>query len=909
MANLKYGDKEIDQQQFLEAAANNVQSYINSQPWTKKTKEKWINAYSDLMSKGITGASISQNGIWQIDYSAQQMDQSNMSQRDKDIYKDAAWFIKKQMESIGEVKPEEEKKSPAFTNEAFVNGFNRQISNDLFGGQKWTTQENWNVLDERGENGLRGTDKRREQLALVLEQYAKSIKEGDYDFTDSPFADYNDLQTKIGAAVTALRDPNGDYKTALNRIGINPNNYFYDGSGDVYGTDAEGNSITYGQYYGTIKPQLDAAELKQKQELETQKAEEQKKAEEELQSKLFNSVESSNPIHIAWNSKQLADQFGGDLSQATNFLIQLAQSPQKISGANWGIAKGLFKFYNQQGQLKALSDEEKQLFKNLPQYANSASRLRKIEGVDGLYYDPTLDRVIRGKNGSSNLQDVFTSSTSYNSEATQKQLIANLVGIGADIASIVDPEPFSAAGLALSGSVARSIGGTNSGFWNKVLDYGSAILGAVPVLGDSALAFKVANNLRKLNTAFGAVSLVDLVAAGTGKEAANSLKNVIDGNATLKDWENVGKALRDIVAMRGAVRNNLTERTALQQSGVKTKVEEGQIGKINERLRKLGLKRTKPADSELEITSTVRMKSDTDDDIELKLEGESGKKLTEAFKGKSNKEKLETLKKLANDDPAIKQAVADQGIDLTKIKSLDPSLRGSFFNLTPIRKITGGSNHGIVKTNEGGLKQVYRENTFQNYAEARRKMNPLRRLWQAETQGTLKAIEAMQKGYLNGLVKSTPLNNIEERDISTVANALFPTSRQLTRQTKLPQRKSKVIEQVDSSDPSKKIKTTIYEPAQVTYKSTDGTDHTIKWDPDYNFLFIDGKKGIKVSGLHEAKKIIGEKVRNWEGIASKTDIKTKLSKEQINKILDLKRKGFFLKYGGRLNNRTKIKIV
>ena len=98
MANLKYGDKEIDQQQFLEAAANNVQSYINSQPWTKKTKEKWINAYSDLMSKGITGASISQNGIWQIDYSAQQMDQSNMSQRDKDIYKDAAWFIKNQME-------------------------------------------------------------------------------------------------------------------------------------------------------------------------------------------------------------------------------------------------------------------------------------------------------------------------------------------------------------------------------------------------------------------------------------------------------------------------------------------------------------------------------------------------------------------------------------------------------------------------------------------------------------------------------------------------------------------------------------------------------------------------------------------------------------------------------------------
>ena len=48
-----------------------------------------------------------------------------------------------------------------------------------------------------------------------------------------------------------------------------------------------------------------------------------------------------------------------------------------------------------------------------------------------------------------------------------------------------------------------------------------------------------------MNTAFGAVSLVDLVASNTGTEAAKSLKNVIDGNATLKDWENVGKALND----------------------------------------------------------------------------------------------------------------------------------------------------------------------------------------------------------------------------------------------------------------------------------------------------------------------------------------------------------------------------
>lgn len=667
MANyIKYGDIDVDQEAYLKAIADNAEAYLASRPWSEKQKNKWRSAYSDIVSQGITGASISTDGQnagkWQINYNGN-LSIDSMGKRDKETYQDAAYFLHSQMESLSKnnirKQEETEKELPIFDNKTFTTGLHKQISNNIFGGSTWDTQKDWNIKDERDSTGKRGTQKRAELLAQELEKYRDSLEEGKYNFEGSPFTDLNDLKSRITDAVTALRTPDqNDDIDPLNRIGLKARDYLYDGLDDIYKQDDEGNTITYRDY----------ANFQNQQNLLRQQQEQQQQQQQQQE----------------LNQQQQQEQDQRKREQRSQIFDQMRQNIRNFRDKTFGQTEP---------------------------------------------------------------------------KATNEQLIANLVGIGADIASIIDPEPFSAAGLALAGSASRSIGGTNKGFWNTVLDYGSAIIGAAPLLGDAALAAKVANNLRKLNTISGGVSLYDLIVNGTGKEAANSFKNVINGKASLKDWENVGKALRDIVAMRGVVRNNLTERTALQQSGVKLKTNEGRIGKAIEYGRKTGTIRSKPADSELEITSTVRMKSDTGDNVELKLEGESGKKLTEAFKGKSNKEKLETLKKLANDDPVIKQAVTDQGIDLTKIKSLDSSLRGSLLNFRPIRKITGGSNHGIVKTSKGELKIIQRTNNFENYAEARRKMNPLKRLWQAETEGSLNAIKRQQKQYLNGIAKPTDNDN------------------------------------------------------------------------------------------------------------------------------------------------------
>jgi len=64
-----------------------------------------------------------------------------------------------------EKKEEEKAKLDVFNNEYFTKGFNTKLANDWFGGASFTTAEDWNPLDERGENGLRGFKNRADRLA------------------------------------------------------------------------------------------------------------------------------------------------------------------------------------------------------------------------------------------------------------------------------------------------------------------------------------------------------------------------------------------------------------------------------------------------------------------------------------------------------------------------------------------------------------------------------------------------------------------------------------------------------------------------------------------------------------------------------------------------------------------------
>lgn len=105
---LDYGSNKIDQNQFFTRAADNVNNWVNSQSWSRKRKEKFLNAYSDLMSKGITGAS-NTSGQWELNLN-QELNLDSMSKKDQEMYHEAAYYILQQMSGITPKESEEKKK-------------------------------------------------------------------------------------------------------------------------------------------------------------------------------------------------------------------------------------------------------------------------------------------------------------------------------------------------------------------------------------------------------------------------------------------------------------------------------------------------------------------------------------------------------------------------------------------------------------------------------------------------------------------------------------------------------------------------------------------------------------------------------------------------------------------------------
>ena len=247
---IPYGQESIDYNKFLTNAADSVQSYVDKQPWSKKRKEYFWQAYNDLMNKGITGAS-NDTGVWTVNHKGDAIPLESLPKKLQEMYGEAAYFIQQQMSKIPvQVKEDEEKKKAdlqLFDNDYFINSFNKHIGNKLFGGQKWDTQKHWNVLDERGENGLRGRRNRANKLAEMLQSYSDSLKENSYNFEGTAFNDLSDLKNRINIAINALKTESpDDDRDALNQLGLDADVYFNDGSGDQT-VDANGNPITYGE--------------------------------------------------------------------------------------------------------------------------------------------------------------------------------------------------------------------------------------------------------------------------------------------------------------------------------------------------------------------------------------------------------------------------------------------------------------------------------------------------------------------------------------------------------------------------------------------------------------------------------------------------------------------------------------
>jgi hypothetical protein len=113
--------------------------------------------------------------------------------------------------------------------------------------------------------------------------------------------------------------------------------------------------------------------------------------------------------------------------------------------------------------------------------------------------------------------------------------------LAADVVSIIDPEPFSAAALGLGAAGARHYANAHTkegaGFWSTLGDYTLGAIGAIPIIGDYALGARAMKTLTGLVKFFGKGIAGILIGMG----GANLVSKINSGeDFTFGDWKQLG---------------------------------------------------------------------------------------------------------------------------------------------------------------------------------------------------------------------------------------------------------------------------------------------------------------------------------------------------------------------------------
>lgn len=687
---INYGDQQIDQQALLTAMADNVQSYVNSQTWSNKRKEKFLNAYQDMLSGGIKGASI-ENGTWGINIGTN-IDLSTMGKKDREMYQEAAYFIQNQMKNLlpkaeGEKKPEEEKEKEVFD-------FNKQFEQALlnsFGGSKETFKDNWSSLDSVQDNGLFSRTGRAAKIKQAL-QSLESIKESDYNFEKSSYGSHKNFTDKLNAAINALDNPD-TAKEALLSLGVN-----YKGLLDDYADQkiplSDGTEITRAEYAARqIKQQKEEqAKVAKKAELIKQgnrgvvtltsgihgtDVRTQPEAYSQYLAKTygtgqqgFNRInqEIQGLLNKAYNNGGGNGLTAEEKRKLGNFLFYIRANNPNSKAGNWNITP---QEWEQLRWSKYAISQNQNDYIRLP-WQTSDGRYTFADNQGNIFFVKTsghqkltFNRSQTYNNYKNNfLKDINAQNRSDYLKSRKEGLtsaeIEELASIGFDIASIIDPEMITAGGLALAGSglrhhaASQQPGGMSaSDKWWQAADYGLSFLGSIPVLGDAALAARALNNLRKAVVPLGIV----MAGANVPQVAKAAYNKVVNGqDLTIQDWRAIGAVITSAVSM-GKSRQISKRAQALQRVG----------GNSSTKTTKYTIK-----------TSQGEIK-DLDESVV--------KDLKNKFKGTSKEVRTEAIR----NHPKIQEAARKQGIDLSKAE-----VEGhSTFSKSPISSYsTSQSNNG-----------------------------------------------------------------------------------------------------------------------------------------------------------------------------------------------------------------------
>ena len=747
---LNYGDQQIEQQAFLDKAKKEVYNYVRKQPWSTKRKERFMSAYSDIMTRGVLGASIDdKTGIYKIQVGGDVM---NISPDDQKIYGDAAAYLQEQMASLpkkasleeeAKKKAEEEKaKFPIFDNKYFTTNFINHLSKNEFGGSKqFDTQNDWNGLDKRNEKtGLRGREERARILARNLQSYADSLDETKLNFEGSPFENLQDFKDRINKAVYALTetpDNIDDDNETLRRLGIRASDWFNNGSGDP-----SGQYINLGD--GT-KRELTYGELAQhNQEQENEKLATQKKT--AYDNKLFfNRVTS--PKMQGRSPVELKEKYKDNNSLLTALQGYAQQdirslTPDEISEVH-GAYRNLAKVPIDSKLLSQLQNSANGLY-----VGSSPNRFKKINGIDNLIWDSIARQVIQINNRQQQQaiqtqpQDLFKGIKTKQEKEDEyfrnpndgftDADIRELSAIGLDLTAMFDPTRIygTAAGLTASGLRTYNRWNDQDGFTlsdlgTSALDIGLNGVQWIPGVGNVANGAKGILSLAKFAPKIGRL-IGRLGAAGGliyGVSGLPEVWNKIDfahpidtaKRLTVEDWRKLSALMAGIKGTRDLNVTNRAARRVLEQNNV-------QIS--NRWSDKTGLTRTK-IESEIS-TPTVKMKVG-EKEVNIPIDKNLRKNLGKKFNKKGNNP--EERSKVAREDAELQKAAEKAGI---KVKDKDGNLTEEWKNASVTyepswrdktffkKQIPGiAKNFGTFGTSTSSASNVGNPQKFQEYLNKR----------------------------------------------------------------------------------------------------------------------------------------------------------------------------------------------
>lgn len=212
----KDGNRDIDLDVLIRGANKNIDQYLQSKNWSRKKKQAFMDAYSDIMNSLDSGA-IAQRGV-DRKYTDTTGRIQNSQGRGFDAYGEAAHFL----DTIVDIVPDYQKEKSKEKTKYDANGLINTFKNKFFGGSD-PDAIIWQGRDTKDEKtGKYGTSQRASAFAQMLDDYAASLADSDYDYEGSAFKDRDDLVARLQAASAQLRDgtfDNNDY-SALTALGI-----------------------------------------------------------------------------------------------------------------------------------------------------------------------------------------------------------------------------------------------------------------------------------------------------------------------------------------------------------------------------------------------------------------------------------------------------------------------------------------------------------------------------------------------------------------------------------------------------------------------------------------------------------------------------------------------------------------